>query len=412
MQQEIVASIPLGVIFGVIGGSFCGLIARKTLGMNDRMFAIFTSCCMAGMLIALPLGAFFSSFRKIKVITTLLRTISVLYICIAFIPFVSATNIFGWHISFLLLLLFSWVCIASFTTLRASIWRANYPVQHRGQITVYVYFFITVFSSLSVWLFGKAMDGGMYFGDVYVISGLMGFIVAHIYSKIRIRGENKMISRNADQNVKVQVFAGFSMLFKDKAFGKFMSWQMLNGMATMVVEGGVMVLIFTEFFDVNMKEGAVVLGAIPLVISGLSAFFWARLFDRTDIFFMRFIGSCGWAIGRTMLFIAVFQGSYALAVFSRCLTGLGMGAGQLAWRLGHMHFAAPDKDSLYMGAHVGLTGIRGVLSPLIGVGIYSYLRKYNGEAYMIAGTAVLQFIVALAFLKMRKDYKLSKNKVL
>jgi hypothetical protein len=50
----------------------------------------------------------------------------------------------------------------------------------------------------------------------------------------------------------------------------------------------------------------------------------------------------------------------------RTLTGLGRGGGAIAWNLGHLHFAREHQTELYMGIHVGLTGLRGLLMPLLG----------------------------------------------
>ena len=48
-------------------------------------------------------------------------------------------------------------------------------------------------------------------------------------------------------------------------------------------------------------------------------------------------------------------------------------AGNLAWNLGHNDFSNDAWASLYMAIHVTLTGIRGLLAPLIGVAFYQYL---------------------------------------
>ena len=47
--------------------------------------------------------------------------------------------------------------------------------------------------------------------------------------------------------------------------------------------------------------------------------------------------------------------------------GLGMGGGKLAWNLGHLHFAPREEAELYMGIHVSLTGLRGLIAPLTGM---------------------------------------------
>ena len=57
-----------------------------------------------------------------------------------------------------------------------------------------------------------------------------------------------------------------------------------------------------------------------------------------------------------------------ILIIGRILNGLGRGGGAIAWTLGHLHFAPAHQTELYMGIHVGLTGVRGLLMPMIGVG--------------------------------------------
>ncbi len=44
----------------------------------------------------------------------------------------------------------------------------------------------------------------------------------------------------------------------------------------------------------------------------------------------------------------------------------GFGAGRLSWQLGHMSFARVQDDAIYMGLHQALTGVRGLIMPLVG----------------------------------------------
>ena len=93
-------------------------------------------------------------------------------------------------------------------------------------------------------------------------------------------------------------------------------------------------VIIIDVFESNWLEGGSVLAAIPMLIAGISSLFWAQLFDRTDIFTMRFYASVTWAASRVVLAIAVFTGSMPLVLFSRVVAGVALGGGMSAWRLG------------------------------------------------------------------------------
>ena len=68
------------------------------------------------------------------------------------------------------------------------------------------------------------------------------------------------------------------------------------------------------------------------------------------------------------LFIAV-----ALFACRSLMAGLGQGGGALAWNIGHLHFAQREKAEIYMGIHVSLTGIRGLLAPIVGMWLWGLI---------------------------------------
>ena len=52
------------------------------------------------------------------------------------------------------------------------------------------------------------------------------------------------------------------------------------------------------------------------------------------------------------------------------LRGLCISSGTIAWNLGHLHFAKSEDAEVYMGLHVSLTGLRGLLLPGLGMLMY------------------------------------------
>jgi hypothetical protein len=56
----------------------------------------------------------------------------------------------------------------------------------------------------------------------------------------------------------------------------------------------------------------------------------------------------------------------------RIFEGLALSGGAIAWNIGHLHFADDDKAELYMGIHVSLTGLRGLIAPFLGTLVYEY----------------------------------------
>jgi hypothetical protein len=108
------------------------------------------------------------------------------------------------------------------------------------------------------------------------------------------------------------------------------------------------------------------------------------MFDGAGVVRFRVLNAIIWTLagafgGLGALVIAVTDVGDSLPMFvlavsfigiSRVFEGLGKGGGAIAWNLGHLHFAAPAKAEIYMGIHVFLTGLRGIVAPFLGTLLY------------------------------------------
>ena len=66
---------------------------------------------------------------------------------------------------------------------------------------------------------------------------------------------------------------------------------------------------------------------------------------------------------------------------ARAIWGIAMAGGTLAWSLGHNDFASQKELSSYMGVHVTLTGIRGVVAPALGIALYTGIPSTGFEGF-------------------------------
>lgn len=404
IYRECVASIPLAVMFGVLGSSFCGFVGRKALQMSDGMLATVMACQMAGLLLAGLLVGFFHHKRKITLLARILLLVSLVLLSISLLPGSEHLRQLG-SFAFLIQIFLAQIGIALMTTLRTSIWRSNYPAEHRGKIVVIIYFLITAGNSLSVFGFTAAMDIlNLPFQAVYGISGGSGLLCAYLFSRIRIHKERQTLRSLSANATNIRLLSGLSILRSDKRFRRYMEWQMLNGFSTLIVETGILVLIISDVFKSSWLAGGSALAAVKLLVAAFAGLLWAGVFDRSNIFNMRFYGAMGWAVSRFVLMLGVYCHSMEILLFSRVISGAAMGVGQLNWRLGHMEFAPPEKDSLYMGAHISLTGLRGIIAPFVGIYLFRLDCLGPDGIWLIALSGVGQAVAAFGFLSMRKEY--------
>ena len=404
IRREFFASIPLAVVVGVLGTTFCGIVGRKGLHFSDGMIDLLMACNLSGLLFSGILIGFFHKTRKVSAYSKILGLLSLVVISISLIPGYDKDSAWGSYL-FIFLILTAQICLALALTIRSSLWRANYPTNRRGKIVVFIYLCITCCSSI-VMAFAWAMDNWKVpFQVIYLIGGLAGLLAAWLASRIKVSRESRSL-RSAGQSRQPALLAGMAVLWEDRRFGKFMAWQMLNGFSTLVIETSVLVYLLTDVFKRNYYDCSII-AVIPPVVSGFSGIIWSRLFDKKDIFIMRFYGANLWAFSRLVLMLGVYLHSFEIVIISRLFTGVGMGVGQLTWRLGHMAFAPPEKDSLYMGAHISLTGLRGMLAPFVGT--YLYYLECMGEngVYLIGISALCQIVSGFGFLTMRKSKRIN-----
>jgi hypothetical protein len=71
------------------------------------------------------------------------------------------------------------------------------------------------------------------------------------------------------------------------------------------------------------------------------------------------------------------------------LYSLGMAGVNIVWNVGSIVFAPPGQASHYQGIHVAMVGVRGLLGPAIGYGLYRFVGL---DSVMVLAT--LLFLVA------------------
>jgi predicted MFS family arabinose efflux permease len=104
---------------------------------------------------------------------------------------------------------------------------------------------------------------------------------------------------------------------------------------------------------------------------------WSVLFDRWALLRFRTAHMIVWVLSRLILAIGVWQQSLFLIGICLALEGAAFGAGRLSWQLGHMSFARVQDDAIYMGLHQALTGVRGLIMPLVGALLYRYVCGWH-----------------------------------
>jgi len=165
-------------------------------------------------------------------------------------------------------------------------------------------------------------------------------------------------------------WAGLTWLWRDRAFGYVCAAWMLMGIANLAIMPLRMEFVANEDPGVGLGYDAwivlMLIQIVPGIVRFLSARFWGRMFDGANFIALRIVLNL--LFGLNMLLF--FQDQFWMQILAAVCFGLGEGGGEIAWSLWVTKFAPANRTAEYMGVHVFLTGVRGVLIPQI---VYSLL---------------------------------------
>ena len=124
-----------------------------------------------------------------------------------------------------------------------------------------------------------------------------------------------------------------------------------------------------------LTAGAIALltGVIPNVARLILNPVWGWLFDRMNFFVLRLTLNLGFALGILSFFVS---GSVTGLVVGAVFFGISSAGTDVAWGLWVTKFAPPERVADYMSVHTCFTGVRGVVAPLVGFYLVSYLPLY------------------------------------
>ena len=274
----------------------------------------------------------------------------------------------------------AWSAIA---TLRTGIWRANYPAKIRAQVTS------RIAVAQGITLAAVAFTAGVVlslspeiFRFLIPACGAVGIIGAFKYKTIRMRKGAKLLSQEVEKikNKQHQRTSLKKIMADHKDFLFYMSSMFLFGLGNIMV-GAPLLIILNDKFNVTYLLGISLTTVIPTALMATSAPLWSKIFDSMDVIQFRRIHCWCFLASTFLMLIGAYHESlqpFALALIFR---GIGFGGGVIAWNLGHHDFATSENSTKLMSTHVTLTGIRGLIAPLVGVGLYEYATNNLNDLY-------------------------------
>ena len=266
-----------------------------------------------------------------------------------------------------------------------------------------VLFFTTIF-------FGKLLDWQTNsYKYVFVFFGLIGFLSIYIITqipykepKIKQIPRGKQFWKTVGRIFRDAVF----ILTKEKAFFDFERAMMVYGIGFMMALT-VVTIYLSQQFHLSFTEVALYKN-ITILISILSFPIFGRVMDDGgDPRKFAVVSFTFAALFYALLAVAgivdnqIFIGDYRIIIFlliAFLLQGLFSGSMALIWGIGATYFAPREEAARFHAVHLSLTGIRGIIGPLLGV-LIKYLFGFYGAFACIVGMEII------AIYLMRKSVK-------
>ncbi len=295
---------------------------------------------------------------------------------------------------------------AGILTVRAAVWSANYPRHVMARITSRIVMASSLGIALVALLAGWIVDLHARAARwLYLFAALCGLLAAFRYRAVRVRREYQLLAAEADSGLAASAFSlGVfrQILREDAAFRSYMFWMSLYGSGNLMMTAQLVVL-FSDRLHLASLTQILLLTVVPLLLMPLFLPAWARLFDRGHIIEYR-ARQC-WALvaAIALLTLGVMFRINWLLWPGAVLVGVSYAGANLGWNLGHNDFATPGRAQHYMGVHVTLTGVRGLIAPPLGMACYEWLEwRWPGSgATSLLLPLGLVTAGALGFVRMR-----------
>jgi len=395
MPREIWANGTMAVALGALEGGVVGVLVKNefesvapTAWVNLAVALVAGAPAFANMA-SLTISGLAEGRDKTAWVSRLMVLTSIALIAMAFMPYTLA-GLVGLTMAVVLARL-AW---AGVITLRAAIWRANFPRHVRAQITGR----ITVIYSMIIAFTAAALGSVMSIWPeswrwMFPICGVLGLIAALRYQRMRIRMGARL--RRSEQAQRLQRQGGqfraaFGILRTDVWFRRYMLTMFAFGSGNLMVIA-LLIIILSDQFGFAKLSQMLITTSLPLIGVAVFTPIWARRLDATHILDYRARQAWSFVLAIGLFALATILSQPWLFWAGAVALGAAFAGGKLGWNLGHNDFASDEQSTLYMGIHVTLTGIRGLIAPLTGVMVYQWLETL-GDGF---GRWVLLFPFAL-----------------
>jgi hypothetical protein len=243
------------------------------------------------------------------------------------------------------------------------------------------------------WLLGR---DGPWWRLAIAAGAVLGLAGAAAFSKFRVRREADLLEA---ERIRVEQGARFGLagmrevMARDPAFRDYQLAMSMFG-AGMLTLTPLMVVCQNDVLSLPALWQVLVTTAIPVLVVPFAVQPWAAYLDSHRVLAFRAVHGKVAVAASALLMAAVLFREPWLLLPGALLMGVSTAAGSLGWSLGHNDFAPRGEETRYMALHVTLTGVRGLVTPPLAIGLYHVLDAWRAGLGPLALLLPFSLIVA------------------
>ncbi len=292
-----------------------------------------------------------------------------------------------------------------------SIYQRNVDVSRRAKVFGYTTSVSQLISVAFTFAAGRLLDlDEQSFRWVLVATGLAGFMHAAFLSFIRIQEpvlKPSCEKINWRETALAPIKRTFKLLKENHQFAAFERSFSIYGMGFIMMQP-IIPIYLVDRLQLSYTTNFLAKGILSQMGLLLLSPMIGKIHDRVHPF--RFIsGSFAMLMFFPLLIVvsSLWQGSTVMpTVFvfiAYAVFGVAMAAVNMAWNMGSIFFAGKEDASMYQSVHVTMTGIRGLIAPVLG---FTLLRLFGITMVFVVAAGFLLWAALISY----RDHRRLGNK--
>ncbi len=377
-RLEMLRSVPQGVIFTVFA-TFSIYVAIREFDLSPWMKGAILSSSSVGLLLSLFVVQLIRRIGwSVNRMAAALWSIASLGFLLAAFAGDSGLLYFGG-------VCFAMMALGSGLPIMSQIYRKHYADESRGRLFSRSSLSRSLVAAAAGWAFGMWLEVGGSYRLLFIVYAfgclwMSGCVLA--MAPVLLRASNR-----------IQWFDAFRHAGEDRAFRKLLGVWMILGLGNLTAAA-----LFVEFignpkygFCLAADQSGLITSTIPMVAAMVAVLPWGWIFDRLPFYQVRAVVNLFFIVGILLYFLG---GSVFWLCAGIAMHGIARSGGEILWSLWTTRFAEGERVAEYQSVHSFLTGVRGVVAPLIAFTVVGAMGAVS-VAWISAGLMGLSTLMIL-----------------